>query len=56
MQNCAILSQLHRHRQALAHARESVKSAHQMLKDLYMIVLGFAVQVEHEGNPILESG
>ncbi len=54
MQNCAILSQLHRHSQALAHARESVKAAHQMIKDLYLIVLGFAYQVEKEGTPMVE--
>ena len=35
MQLCAILSQIHRHKEALQQAMKSVKMIHQLIKDLY---------------------
>ena len=37
MQLCAILSQLHRHKDALKQSRESVKLAHLLIKDLHSL-------------------
>ena len=35
LQYCAILSQIHRHKDALTQAREGVKLCHQLINDMY---------------------
>jgi hypothetical protein len=37
LQYCAILSQIHRHKDALEQAREGVKVCHQMVNDMYQL-------------------
>lgn len=37
MQICALLSQIHKHKEAVVHAREGVKIAHFLMKDMIYI-------------------
>jgi hypothetical protein len=37
LQYCAILSQIHRHKDALEQAREGVKVCHQLITDMYQL-------------------
>jgi hypothetical protein len=39
LQYCAILSQIHRHKDALAQAKEGVKICHQIINDTYQLCL-----------------
>lgn len=38
MQICALLSQVHKHKEAVFHAKEGIKLAHFLIKDLTLMV------------------
>lgn len=46
MQLCAILSQLHRHKEALQQARDSSRLSHQLFKDLLSLCQLYVKKME----------
>ena len=52
MQYCAILSQVHRHKDALYHAKESVKLSHLLINDLKQLC-EFYIKREEVENSIV---
>ena len=54
LQYCAILSQIHRHKDALDQAREGVKVCHQMVNDMHQLCQ-FYVQREKLNNAYVDN-
>ena len=50
MQYCAILSQVHRHKDALTEAKEGVKISHQLINDLKQVCEFYIKREEIENN------
>lgn len=50
MQYCAILSQIHKHKEALEQARESVRISHQLINDLKQLCSFYVKREEIEVN------
>ncbi len=53
MQYCAILSQVHRHKDALAQAKEGVKLSHQLVTDLKQLCEFYIKREEVETSVFL---
>ena len=54
MQLCAILSQIHRHKEALQQAMKSVKMIHQLIKDLYDLWIYYWKLIESDKSDLRE--
>ncbi len=50
MQYCAILSQVHRHKDALDQSKEGVQLAHQLVKDLKQLCKFYIIREEVENS------
>ena len=48
MQICALLSQIHKHKEAVYHAREGVKIAHFLINDLDKMISYYNGELLHE--------
>lgn len=54
MQYCAILSQIHKHKEALQQAYKSVKLVHHLFKDLYDLCIYYVKRQDIERQLLLE--
>lgn len=45
MQICALLSQVHKHKEAVIHAREGIKIAHFLVKDLEQMAVFYSQEL-----------
>jgi len=52
MQYCAILSQVHRHKDALDQSKEGVQLAHQLVKDLKQLCRFYIIREEVENGAL----
>lgn len=53
MQYCAILSQIHRHKDALYHAKEGVKLSHLLINDLKQLCNFYTKREEIEQSVLI---